>query len=58
MGWEEIEPKLTKLRQKIIAELFKLCFKPFVESEDIFGTKSYYCKVHPKVLVSLMFAFK
>lgn len=56
--WEDIESNMGKLRTGIIDQVKKLFFEPFVEATCAKGEKHYFMKVHPRILISLMFAFK
>jgi len=57
LQWEDIESKLTNIRQKIVKTLKGIFFDPFVEVKDHSGHTHYVCKLCPKILTQLMFAF-
>jgi hypothetical protein len=48
----------VKLRQALITQIKSIFFNPVVEATNINGEKHYFLKLHPRIFMNMMFAFK
>lgn len=57
--WEDIEQHFNRLRLALTACIKNIFFNPIIEATcHLTGEKHYYLKLHPRIFLGMMFAFK